>query len=163
MAVAARLGQSKVSMPIILPDDEAFVPRDPRTIAFHEAGHAVGSMALKLPPFAFVQIRPRAMTWLSAIHCHPYKYAIGCLCGPVAQAVFERCATSTVLSGPNCRTDLDTANMMLAQRKPPTVVDPVIINHTERLVVKHWGAITRVAELLLDRGRLDYPTDLPAG
>jgi hypothetical protein len=126
----------------------------------HEAGHV--AIYLKLEwPFRDVRLYAsdgEACGGLQVIpgHYPPIPRAAACLGGPIAESRYCGVPLSE-LAFSTCRTDfaMMRAAMLRAECWRGAALD-VLIQRTEMAIFEDWSPVCRLADALLDRGRLDY-------
>ncbi len=153
-----------------------------KSIAYHEAGHAVAAVVLKRG-VRNVTIRPRndyagrllQRTGVTETSSHKAlrKDLIITAAGPVAQARMSKCSTMRVLGGVRASGDREAIENMLNALgeftltqeyyaplgKEISVQDMTAgtrraISEARSLLREHWPAVERVAKALLKHGRL---------
>ncbi|MFD2078063.1 Peptidase family M41 [Actinopolymorpha cephalotaxi] len=131
---------------------------DPRTVAYHEAGHAVAYLLHRLP-FRYVTVRPRTagltghvMIWRPR-RMSAYTYASVAAAGPVAEArhlqelgLDEDEVTARIIFG-GCAADFDQQDV---PGYPVGWFERVMTD----VLTEHWPVVERVAEALAEQGTL---------
>jgi hypothetical protein len=139
----------------------SFLPQYRRRVAaHHEAGHIAAACLHFGYPISSVEIDDSGNGLVrGALPVglkHALQRAVVCLSGPAAEARFLRVPITRMLRRPYCRVDYTNAEEHLATSGEPI---EAAVGGAFMITRAHWPFITRLADELVEQGRLDW-TDL---